>query len=57
MDPRIIQLYALAQTIPESDTRPRTEEVSYPGSSGALAHTARLIGVAAAPLISCAARL
>jgi carboxymethylenebutenolidase len=46
----------LAQTIPESDTRLRTEEASYPGSNGAVAHTARLIDVTAAPLISCAAR-
>jgi carboxymethylenebutenolidase len=34
--PQLESNHALAQTIPESDTRLRTEEVSYPGSAGAM---------------------
>jgi carboxymethylenebutenolidase len=48
--PRLESNDALAQTIPESDTRLRTEEVSYPGSTGVVkGYVARPAGEGKAP--------
>lgn len=48
--PQLESNVALAQTVPETDTRLRTEEVSYPGSTGAVkGYVARPAGEGKAP--------
>jgi len=48
--PQLESNYALAQTVPETDSRLRTEEVTYPGSRGtAKGYLARPVGGAKVP--------
>ncbi len=48
--PQLDSNYALAQTVPETDSRLRTEEVAYPGASGPVkGYLARPAGAAKAP--------
>lgn len=48
--PQLDSSYALAQTVPETDARLRTEEVTFPGSTGAVkGYVARPAGEAKAP--------